>query len=260
MKKIISNTMYVLSLSFGKDSMALLLEVIKRKLPLDYVIYCDVMFDPETSGENPVMAEWIPKAEKILKEKFGIEVIHISAPKSFKEQFYSVKKRGNHTGEIYGYPYIIGSWCNQHLKLRPIDKFVRKVMKSCNQLVQYIGIAQDEPVRIAKLKNKETEDMKYITLADFDIKEEDAIAICKEHDLLSPKYDTSFRGGCWFCPKQSMHDLYCLWKNYPHYYQQLQDMEKDSRVPFRNDTNLTYLKECFESGWIPKKIIRRKTK
>ena len=91
---------YVLSLSFGKDSMAMLLEIIKRKLPLDYVIFCDIKFNNEISGEHPLMAEWIPQAEKILKDKFNIDVIHLTAKKNFTEQFYTIKKKGNHIGDL----------------------------------------------------------------------------------------------------------------------------------------------------------------
>lgn len=55
---------YVLSLSFGKDSLALLIEIIKRKLPLDYIIFCDIKFNDKISGEHPLMAEWIPLLKK----------------------------------------------------------------------------------------------------------------------------------------------------------------------------------------------------
>ena len=82
---------YVLSLSFGKDSMAMLIEVIKRKLPLDYVIFCDIKFNNEISGEHPLMAHWIPQAEQILKSKFGIDVIHLSANVSYCDVFYRKK-------------------------------------------------------------------------------------------------------------------------------------------------------------------------
>ena len=79
---------YVLSLSFGKDSMAMLIEIIKRKLPLDYIIFCDIKFNNKISGEHPLMAQWIPEAEKILKDKFNIDIIHLTAKKNFTEQFY----------------------------------------------------------------------------------------------------------------------------------------------------------------------------
>ena len=60
---------YVASISFGKDSLAMLIKIKELGMPLDEVIYCDIRFDEDISGEMPKMAEFIPKAEKILKEK-----------------------------------------------------------------------------------------------------------------------------------------------------------------------------------------------
>ena len=185
---------YVLSLSFGKDSMALLLEVLKRHLPLHYVIFCDIKFDKNTSGEHPLMAEWIPQAEKILKDKFGVEVIHLTAKKNFTEQFYTIKEKGNHVGDNYGFPYLIGAWCNGRLKLDPIANFINQIIKT-ETVVEYIGIAKDEPKRLERYKELETDNHKFLTLADLNITEAQAMEICKQHNLLSPKYTNSFRGG-----------------------------------------------------------------
>lgn len=186
---------YVLSLSFGKDSMAMLIEIMKRKLPLDYVIFCDIRFNDEISGEHPIMAEWIPKAEKIIKDKFGIDVIHLTAKKNFTKQFYTKKMKGKETGHNYGFPYIMGAWCNSRLKLDPINKFIKQVLKSENSITEYIGIAKDEPKRLERYKELETHNHKFVTLADLDIDELQAMEICKENGLLSPKYTNSFRGG-----------------------------------------------------------------
>lgn len=122
-------TKYVLSLSYGKDSMAMLHEIKKRGLPLDCVIHCKIMFDSNTSGEHPLMAEWIPYAEKRIKELYGIDIIHLTAKKNFTEQFYTIKQRGKHKGDNYGFPFVKKSWCNSILKLDPIDKFCRKLIR-----------------------------------------------------------------------------------------------------------------------------------
>lgn len=68
---------YIASLSFGKDSLAMLIKIKELGLPLDEVIYCDIRFNEQLSGEMPKMANFIPKAEKILKDKYGIEVKHL---------------------------------------------------------------------------------------------------------------------------------------------------------------------------------------
>lgn len=248
---------YVLSLSYGKDSMALLLEVIRRKLPLDYVIHCDIMFDKKTSGEHPLMAEWIPKAEKRLKEEFGIEIIHLTGRRNFVEQFYTIKQRGKHIGDNYGFPYISKqAWCCSSLKLNPISQYIRKLTKQGNVVTEYVGIASDEKERLERYKELETDNHKYITLADLGITEDEAMQICKDNNLLSPKYEKSFRGGCWFCPKQSMPDLYNLWKEYPDLFERLVEMEKDSFNTFKPNNPLKDIKKKFENG----KVYRIKPK
>ena len=42
---------YIASCSFGKDSLAMILTIIEHSLPLDEVVYCEVMYDNTTSGE-----------------------------------------------------------------------------------------------------------------------------------------------------------------------------------------------------------------
>lgn len=244
---------YILSLSFGKDSMALLLEVLRRKMPLDYVIFCDIKFNDTISGEHPLMAEWIPNAEQMLKNKFNIDIIHLTAKKNFTEQFYTVKQKGNHIGDRYGFPYTIGAWCNGRLKLDPINNFIKGIIKEFGAVTEYVGIASDEPKRLERYKELKTENHKYITLADLGISELQAMEICKQHDLLSPKYSNSFRGGCWFCPKQSMWDLYQLYRNYPEYFNILEEMEKDSFNSFKPNKTIKQIREQFENGKIPKR-------
>lgn len=62
---------YIAFLSFGKDSIAQLIKIKELGLPLDEVVYVDIRYTPEISGEHPTMAAWIPTAEKIIKEKLG---------------------------------------------------------------------------------------------------------------------------------------------------------------------------------------------
>ena len=217
---------YIASCSFGKDSLAMLIKIKELNLPLDEVIYCDIRFDKESlSGEMPLMREFIPKAEKILYEKYNIKVKRITSDVSFLEQFYKTKKRGKRIGNNYGFPYIIGSWCNDRLKLRPIKKYLKSFSE---KVIQYVGIAYDEPKRYERL-NHETH---IAPLYDLKITEKEAINICKENDLLSPIYETSFRGGCWFCPKQSISQLENLWLNYPELFNRLLEFFKFFSISF----------------------------
>lgn len=198
------------------------------------------------------MAAWIPSAEKILEQEFGIKVRHISAKKSFVEQFYTTKSKGKCAGSIYGFPYTLGAWCNSRLKLNPIAQYISSID---DKVYQYVGIAYDEPDRYKRLKMNETNKITYgSVLYDNQITENMAFDICREYNLVSPVYSTeSFRGGCWFCVKQCIPDLYLLWKDYPDYYKKLLELEKVSPVSFKpNNTLLEYTKK-FESGYIPQR-------
>ena len=230
---------YIASVSFGKDSLAMLIKIKELGLPLDEVIYVDIMFDDDTSGETPEMASFISKAEKILKEKFNVEVTHLRGV-TFKEQFYKIKQRGKHIGDNYGFPYAIGAWCNDRLKMQPIKEYMRKQKE---QIIQYVGIAYDEPERYERL-NHETH---IAPLYDLKITEKEAMEICEKYDLLSPIYKTSFRGGCWFCPKQRLSQLKWLYREHNDLWNILKDMEKDSFNTFRPNTTLKDLEEIFKN-------------
>ena len=117
------------------------------------------MFNDKISGEHPKMAEWIPKAEqkinKLLKENgYTCQIENITAKKTFANNFILLSKGGGFKGDKYGFPFTIGAWCNSRLKLDPIDKYIKNLGKNFN-IIQYVGIASDEPKRIAKMRERE---------------------------------------------------------------------------------------------------------
>lgn len=252
--------MNVFNLSFGKDSMATLILAAEQGIPIDRVMYCDIRFNDEISGEHPLMAEWIPTAEKRLKELFGITVDHAYSGVSFEGQFYKVKQKGNHVGDRYGFPYVVGAWCNNRLKLGAISKYLAQFGN--NTITQFVGIAYDEPDRWERMLKKQTALRKYRSLlVEQHIPEQYAFIICAKYDLISPIYNSNdgiYRGGCWFCPKQCNADLYSLWKNYSDYYKKLIELEPYSQHnKFKPDGNPSDYAKRFEAGYVPK---RRKTR
>lgn len=250
--------MNIFSLSFGKDSMATLILAAEQGIPIDRVLYVDIKFNDEISGEHPIMAEWIPTAEKRLKELFGITVDHAYSGVNFYEQFHVKTAKGKHAGTIYGFPHTAGAWCNSRLKVRAISEY----LSPFREVTQFVGIAADEPIRWERMEAKQTEKKKYRSLlVEQKLTEQDAMAICKKYDLLSPMYgvDGIFRGGCWFCPKQCMADLWSLWKNYPDLYNRLLEMEPYSHNTFKpRGVTLALLAERFENGYIPKRKVKSK--
>ena len=250
--------MNVFNLSFGKDSMATLILAAEQGIPIDHVMYCEIKFNDEISGEHPLMAEWIPEAERILKERFGITVEHAFS-KTYVDEFYSIAKHGKNVGCVRGFPYLLGAWCNQILKVNAINSYLRKFKNDIT--TQFVGIAYDEPKRWERMKAKETKNRKYRSLlVEQELTEQDAFRICEKYGLLSPMYksnDEIYRGGCWFCPKQCNADLYSLWKNYPKLWKELENLEKvkGRRISnkFKPDGNLSDYAKRFENGYVPQR-------
>lgn len=233
---------YVASCSFGKDSLAMLIKIKELGLPLDEVIYVDIRFDDEKySGEMPKQREFIPKAEKILKERYNIDVTEVRGNTTFVKQFYTIKQKGNHIGDNYGFPYVIDAWCNARLKLKPIYNYLKKYG---DDLIQYIGIAYDEPKRYERLNHEK----EIAPLYDLKITEQEAMEICRQNDLLSPVYDDSFRCGCWFCVKQNLKQLEKLYRNYPELWNKLKELQKDSFNTFKPNYSIDDLEIKFKKG------------
>ena len=135
--------------------MATLILAAEQGIEIDKVMYCDIRFNDEISGEHPLMAEWIPTAESRLKELFGITVDHAYSGVSFEEQFYKVKQKGNRVGDRYGFPFVIGAWCNGMFKLGAIKKYLRELGEP-QTITQFVGIASDEKERWWRMLKKQT--------------------------------------------------------------------------------------------------------
>lgn len=126
------HTIYVASISYGKDSLAML-EAIKRLgYPLDRIISVQVWATDKIPADLPEMYEWKAHADKIIKERYGIQVERVCAVDkqtggglSFNGQFYHKLQKGKYAGSIKGFPEQIGSWCKK-LKYEFFDlrKFV----------------------------------------------------------------------------------------------------------------------------------------
>lgn len=70
---------YILSLSYGKDSLACLEAIKLLALPLDRIIHAEVWATDTIPADLPPMVEFKKKADKIIKERYGIAVEHIAA-------------------------------------------------------------------------------------------------------------------------------------------------------------------------------------
>lgn len=235
-----------------------MLEVIhKNQLPLDRIVHAEIMATPTIPADFPPMMDFKGKADEIILEKYGIVVEHIKSAFSYEEKFYQ-KKGGKGTkpeniGKIYGFPHVLGAWCNSRLKMSVLCKFNK------SNIHQYVGYAIDE-----KKKKRQEKIKLYLAgqskfngsypLVDYNITENECFNWCKENDLLSPIYETSSRGGCWFCHNSTLQNLYDLKMNYPDYWKLMLKWDSDSPTAFKPDgTTIHDLDKRFEAGFVYKR-------
>ena len=193
---------YVLSLSYGKDSMACLGAIKHLGWPLDRIVTADLWATPTIPAELPSMVEFKSYADGVILERYGIRVEHFTTRYaetisgdcvSYEECFYRKMTSGKFVGRIKGFPMQKGNWCTK-LKLNALSQ-IKNATDGC---VQYIGIAADEPERISRHINRPDVMLPLVELG----WEEDLCGLwCKYSGLLSPVYENSTRGGLLVLPQ-----------------------------------------------------------
>lgn len=168
------------------------------------------------------MVEFKSKLDEYIKKEFGIEVEHFykkdknGEKVTYEKVFYKARKwtkNGNSLHKIYGWPFQKGPWCNDRLKTGLLDSI---------KVIHYVGIATDEPERLARLGEKKS------PIAELGWAEADCWKICEEHGMSSPIYKTSTRGGCWFCHNQGIEQLRLLRETYPELWALMLKWDEDS--------------------------------
>lgn len=146
---------HILSLSYGKDSMACFGACELLGWPIDRVVTAEVWATDTIPADLPPMVEFKKKADRIIKERWGIEVEHVfricsSKKVTYNSVFYKNRTiKSNNPGKIYGWPTSAykGVWCTGELK--------QNILKATQKgSVVYLGIASDEPNRFHNLSER----------------------------------------------------------------------------------------------------------
>lgn len=208
---------HIASCSFGKDSMAQIIIALEHKEPLDEVVYCEVMFDKETSGEIPEHRDFIYNVGIPFLKKNGVKVSVLRSEKTYLDYFFGIVSRGDRKGKIHGFPLCGKCAICRDCKLPPIKEYQKALSEDT---VQYIGIATDEQERLLRLNNNK------ISLLDkYGIDEIGAKRICKKYGLLSPIYEFAERNGCFFCMNAKEKELRRLYDHHPSLWRRMLNLQ-----------------------------------
>lgn len=251
---------YVLGCSGGKDSVATLLLAKLYEEPLDEVLFAEVMFNKETSGEYPEHIEFIKTVLKPWVEQYmGVPFTIVHGSKTYCGNFKHVCVKGKNRGKRCG--YLLRGKCamNGYGKRDAIRNYLKdKYPQGC---YEYVGIAVEEKPRLERLHKHP---FKRSLLEKYGYTEQDAKDLCEAYGLYSPSYEVSKRNGCWFCPNIADTALAHIVDNHTDLVNKLMALEfKAQKSPenfaapmFRhNETFLEAVKRLQEKGLSSRRLI-----
>ena len=213
---------YVASVSFGKDSLAMLLLILEHNLPLDEVVFYD------TGMEFKAIYNIRDKIIPILEEH-NIKYTELKPKMPFEQKMYNYPHMSRKEKLKKGY-----GWCGGLCRWGTTEKTqtINKYLK--NNVHQYVGIALDEPKRLERLKGTN----KSSPLAELGYTEKMALEYCHqkgfywlENDI--ELYDILDRVSCWCCRNKNLKELKNYKKYLPNYYEKLIELEKIIDEPMK---------------------------
>lgn len=219
---------YIASVSFGKDSLAMLLILIEKKYKLDEVIFYD------TGMEFKAIYTIRDKVKKIL-EKENIKYTELKPKQPFLYKMLE-KKVNKRDGTIqYGYG-LCGGRCRWGTteKKTTIEKYLKQ--QYGKDYKEYIGIASDEKARIQKARDEH----KLLPLVEWEMTEKDCLEYCYEKGFYWKEnevklYDILDRVSCWCCTNKNNKELENYKKYLPEYFNKILELTYAVWVNARND-------------------------
>lgn len=208
---------HIASVSFGKDSLAMLHGLIERGMPLDEVVFYD------TGMEFDAIYRERDRILPLLREN-GIRYVELKPAMPFWESMFLRPVRSRKTGEVHKRGY---GWCGGPCrwgtteKCRTLDRYAEAVGAKV-----YVGIAADETARLAK----EVKPYKLHPLAEWGMTESDCLAACYERGCEWDEdgvrlYDVLDRVSCWCCRNKNMKELKAIRDHLPVYWSRLEGLE-----------------------------------
>lgn len=211
---------YIASCSFGKDSLAMVLMLIERGLPLDEVVFYDTGM--EFQAIYDLRDDMLP-----IFQQHGIKYTTLYPDNPF---LYDMLERPVKGRERRGYGWC-GGLCRwgTTCKLRTIDQYAERQGAKV-----YVGIAADETPRL----QKERKPYKLFPLAEFGMTEADCLQYCYSAGYFWLEgsirlYDILDRVSCWCCCNKNLKELRNIRQYLPEYWEKLKHLQAQLERPMK---------------------------
>lgn len=225
---------HIASVSFGKDSLAVLLRLLEENKPLDEVVFYD------TGMEFHAIYLIRNKIKQMLEEK-GIKYTELkpACPFVYKMFLKPVKHKDGTVSKGY-------SWCGGRCRWGTTEKLVA-LERYCKGNYEYVGIAVDEPKRLSK----ERKGNKIFPLAEWGMTEKDCLDYCYARGFFWEEdgiilYDILQRVSCWCCGNKNLKELRNYYKYLPKYWERLKAFQRQTDRPFKKNKTIFDLEEQFK--------------
>lgn len=217
------HTNNIVSFSGGKDSTAMLLMMIARRIPIHSVMFFD------TGWEFPEILDHID----LIERKVGVKIwrVYPKLPFDYCMTKKPVKDNDGHVKHVgWGWPSATRCWCAEE-KIRTLSQFVDTVPNA----VEYIGYAVDEKDRNLKIVNQKNHKVRF-PLQEWMITKKDALQYCYSKGChWNGLYKHFARASCFCCPSQRVGSLRKLWKYYPALWKRMVEMEENLSIEGRQN-------------------------
>lgn len=232
---------YIASISFGKDSLAMLLKLIEQKKPLDEVVFYDTGMEFEAIYN--VRDKILP-----LLAQHNIKYTELKPKNSMDYDMFEkcIKCRNGSCKKGYGWCGGVYRW-GTTFKIQTMTNYIKRYG---DDVYEYIGIAFDEPKRLAK----EQKGNKLFPLAEWNMTEKDCLKYCydKGFNWLEDGidlYSILDRVSCWCCANKNLKELNNYYLYLPKYWQKLKDLQSRTDRPFKyNKYTISDLEKKFKKG------------
>lgn len=221
---------YIASVSFGKDSLAMLFLLIENHYDIDEVIFYDTGMEFQA----------IYDIRNLIKDLLCSLHIKYTELKPDKPFIYNMLEKEVHKrdGSIQCGYGLCGGRCRWGTteKNKTIEKYLKE--QYGQDYKEFIGIAYDETTRIEKERNEH----KLLPLVDWKMTEKDCLKYCynrgfywKENGIRL--YDVLDRVSCWCCANKNKKELENMRIYLPKYYLKYIDILKKIKEKNKKRSN-----------------------